>query len=221
MEGETRTGLTRQMIIERALGLLDEVGLDGLTVRRIAAELGVKSPALYWHFRNKQELLDGMAEVVLIGGGVTGPQQGERWQEWLANRARERRRALLAYRDGARLVVNARLGPASTRLFDATLAALVAHGFTPVLAVRTIMTLSHFVDGVVLQAQAQRHEADDTPGAALAALAGVLDGGMAAPLVVALRDGGDPLGEDAFEHGLRVMIDGTAAALERHREDGR
>jgi TetR/AcrR family tetracycline transcriptional repressor len=73
----------------------------------------------------------------------------------------------------------------------------------------------------VLQAQTQRREADDTPGAALAALAGLLDGGMAAPLVVALRDGGDPLGEEAFEHGLRVLIDGTAAALERHREDGR
>lgn len=79
------------------------------------------------------------------------------------------------------------------------------------------MTLSHFIDGVVLQAQTQRREADDTPGAALAALAGLLDGGMAAPLVVALRDGGD----HSARRPSNTVIDGTAAALERHREDGR
>jgi TetR/AcrR family tetracycline transcriptional repressor len=50
------------------LDVLDEVGIDGLTVRLLAGRLGVKSPALYWHLRNKQELLDAMADFVVHGG---------------------------------------------------------------------------------------------------------------------------------------------------------
>nr|BFE78795.1 hypothetical protein GCM10020093_013960 [Planobispora longispora] len=68
-----RPGLTRQIIVDAALRLLDEAGLEGLTVRRLAAELGVQSPALYWHFRTKQELLNGMAGVIVLSAGM-GPR---------------------------------------------------------------------------------------------------------------------------------------------------
>ena len=57
--------LERETVARAALVVLDEVGLDGLTVRRIAEALGVQNPALYWHFKNKQDLLDRMAEVML------------------------------------------------------------------------------------------------------------------------------------------------------------
>jgi len=50
--------LERDLVVNTALKLLDEVGLDGLTLRKLAAELGVQAPALYWHFKNKQALLD-------------------------------------------------------------------------------------------------------------------------------------------------------------------
>ena len=53
--------LDREHVVRVALRLLDEAGLDGLTLRRLAAELDVKAPALYWHFANKQDLLDHMA----------------------------------------------------------------------------------------------------------------------------------------------------------------
>src|ERR1700688_4158094 len=59
---ERRTvALKRQGVVRTALRILDEVGLDGLTVRKLASELGVQAPALYWHFKNKQALLDEMA----------------------------------------------------------------------------------------------------------------------------------------------------------------
>jgi TetR/AcrR family tetracycline transcriptional repressor len=249
-----RVGLTRQMMIETALRLLDEVGLDGLTVRRLAAELGVQSPALYWHLRNKQELLDGMADAIVLAAGMGPPHDGESWQDWLMRRARAYRGALLAHRDGARIVSNAAgLSPATIRRFDEELTAMVGRGFTPLLALHTITALTHYINGAVLREQADRQEpadrqkqtdsheqtdgqeqADshertdsqeqvdgrehaDTPPDPLAPLAEMLDRGTEATLLVALREGGGSLGEGAFEHGLRALIDGTAAALALQR----
>src|SRR6201996_5788581 len=59
-EGE-RTRLTRATVVDRALALADKSGLDALTIRKLATELGVTPMALYWHFRGKEELLDGIA----------------------------------------------------------------------------------------------------------------------------------------------------------------
>lgn len=219
MDEDGRAGLTRLRIIQTALRLLDEVGLDGLTVRRIAAELGVKSPALYWHFRNKQDLLDGIADQIVLAAGMGPPHDGESWQEWLARRARAYRRSLLDHRDGARVIANAAwLSPATIRTFDEELTAMVARGFTPVRALRTITAIAQYVNGFVLQEQTARRDATAAAAEGLAGLAGFLDAGEDATLVVALRDGGD-LGEEAFEHGLRALIEGTAAARTGRRDD--
>jgi TetR/AcrR family transcriptional regulator, tetracycline repressor protein len=59
-----RTRLTKQVVVERALALGDAEGLDALTIRRLATELGVTPMALYWHFRNKEELLAALGEQV-------------------------------------------------------------------------------------------------------------------------------------------------------------
>ncbi|MGN9784552.1 TetR/AcrR family transcriptional regulator C-terminal domain-containing protein [Nonomuraea sp. ZG12] len=216
MSESRRAGLTRQMMIDTALGLLEEVGLEGLTVRRLAAELGVRSPALYWHVRTKQELLDGMADRIVLAARMGPPHDGESWQDWLARRARAYRRSLLAHRDGARLVVSAtQLSAAATRLLDEELTAMTSRGFSPVLALHTITTFSRYVTGFVLQEQAAPRPPAEAPQDRLAALAAILEGGESATLLVALREGGSSLGESAFEHGLRALIDGTAAALSR------
>ncbi|MFF3444169.1 TetR/AcrR family transcriptional regulator C-terminal domain-containing protein [Streptosporangium sp. NPDC002721] len=216
-ENKRGAGLTRQMMIDTALRLLDEVGLDGLTVRKLASELGVQSPALYWHLRNKQELLDGMADAIVLAAGMGPPRDGESWQDWLARRAHAYRDSLLAHRDGARLVANAAsLSPATVRMFDEELTAMVGRGFTPALALRTITALTRYVNGCVLQEQTERQaESSGTPTDRLAGLAGLLDGGMESTLIAALRESGGSFGEDAFEHGLQALIDGTATALAR------
>lgn len=96
--------MTRDTVLRAALELLDEVGIDGLSTRRLAERLGVQSPTLYWHFRNKAELLDAMAEAIMLERhDASLPQEGEAWDAWLVENARSFRRALLAYRDGARL----------------------------------------------------------------------------------------------------------------------
>jgi AcrR family transcriptional regulator len=62
-DGE-RARLTRAAVVDRAIQLADAAGLDALTIRKLAQELGVTPMALYWHFRSKDELLDGLAERV-------------------------------------------------------------------------------------------------------------------------------------------------------------
>jgi TetR/AcrR family tetracycline transcriptional repressor len=208
-----RAGLTRQTIIQTALRLLNQVGLEGLTVRRLAAELDVKSPALYWHLRSKRELLDAMADAITVAAGMGPPHHGESWQHWLARRARAYRRSLLSHRDGARIVANARMSPATLRMLDEELTAMVDRGFTPALALRTIMAIAHYVNGFVLQEQTERQEDTQPPADELAAMTEQLDGGSSATLLEAIREGGSPLGDEAFEYGLQALIDGTTTAL--------
>ena len=70
------------MVVRAALELLNEAGLDGLTTRRLAEVLGVQGPALYWHFKNKQELIDEMSRALISES--FGPQKpGQAWDEWL------------------------------------------------------------------------------------------------------------------------------------------
>jgi AcrR family transcriptional regulator len=59
-----RTRLSKAAVVDRALALSDAEGLDALTIRRLATELGVTPMALYWHFRSKEELLAGLADRV-------------------------------------------------------------------------------------------------------------------------------------------------------------
>src|ERR1700727_2360177 len=98
--------VTREQIVAVALDLLDEAGLDGLTLRQLAARLGIRAPTLYWHVRDKRELLDLLAAVILDQAlaGWRAPQPGQPWWEWLTARARVMRAALLAHRDSALVV---------------------------------------------------------------------------------------------------------------------
>jgi TetR/AcrR family tetracycline transcriptional repressor len=103
--------LERQMVVRAALELLNEAGLEGLTTRRLAEALGVQGPALYWHFKNKQELIDEMARALLVDAFGT-MEQDEDWARWLTDGARRLRRAVLSHRDGALVLAGYRpIGP--------------------------------------------------------------------------------------------------------------
>lgn len=211
-----RPALDRSTVIQAALELLKRVGLDGLSTRSLAAELGVKSPALYWHFRNKQELLDAMADAMVSGAGMGPPQPGETWQEWLARRARAYRASLLAYRDSARIVTEAQaLSPATIQSLNEELQAMVDLGFDPVQALRTITAITNYVDGFVLQEQSSRQPEANSP-ITPESLAELFHEGKTSPLLVAFTQGGSPYSEESFEYGLYALIEGCDAALHRH-----
>jgi TetR/AcrR family tetracycline transcriptional repressor len=212
---EHRPSLDRATVVQTALELLKKVGLDGLTTRRLADELGVKSPALYWHFRSKQDLLDAMADTLIRAAGMGPPRSGETWQQWLARRARAYRTSLLVYPDSARIVARAQqLSPTAICAFNEELEAMVALGFDAVQALRTITALTNYVNGFILQEQSSRQPTAQEP-VTRDALAALFSAGHAAPLLVAFAEGGSPYSEASFEYGLHALIEGCAAALKR------
>jgi TetR/AcrR family tetracycline transcriptional repressor len=100
---DKKTTLTRETIVEAGLALLNEIGLDKLTTRRLGDYLGVEGPALYRHFPSKAVLLDHMAAAILLPV-LRSPHPGEPWDEWLRAVATHSYEVVLDCRDGARLV---------------------------------------------------------------------------------------------------------------------
>src|SRR5260370_28603336 len=72
-------GVKQELIVQAALTLLDEVGLEGLTMRRLATALKIQAPSLYWHFPNKQALLDGMADAIFGVASLPRNPQARTW----------------------------------------------------------------------------------------------------------------------------------------------
>src|SRR5262252_3721695 len=112
---QERVGLTREQVVRAALDLLDEVGLGGLSMRGLADRLGVRAASLYWHLRDKEQLLDLLSEAIL--GEVPEPAGGP-WRPALEGLAQSYRRVLLAHRDAARVVAGFQSGPAALRRYE-------------------------------------------------------------------------------------------------------
>lgn len=92
-----RTPISRELVLDTALRLANEQGVDGLTMRALAAELDIEAPSLYKHVANKNEILDGMCE--LIYGQVTVELTDPEWDQRLRAYARAFRTALLNNRN--------------------------------------------------------------------------------------------------------------------------
>jgi TetR/AcrR family tetracycline transcriptional repressor len=145
--------LERRMVVCQALQLLNEVGLDGLTTRRLAEALGVQGPALYWHFKNKQELIDEMALALLQDAyGPMAP--GQDWAQWLVDGARRLRRALLSYRDGARLLAGFRPSSPHGRMDPTVALAPLVEAFGMPDALWALLTVNRFTFGWAMDEQA-------------------------------------------------------------------
>lgn len=146
------------LIARTSLALLNDVGLEGLTMRAVAKELDIKAPALYWHVKGKQELLDEMAEVMFVEAvdGLESPTRGETWEAWLLETTRRLRRGMLRYRDGARVFAGTNIAhPLMFRTTELTLRTLVDAGFPPREAARGFPVLLHYVIGFTIEEQAR------------------------------------------------------------------
>ena len=149
--------LQREAVIRTALELLNDVGMEGLTTRRLAERLGVQQPALYWHFKNKRALLDALAEAMLtINHTHSTPRDDDDWRSFLKGNACSFRRALLAYRDGARIHAGTRPAAPQMEKTDAQLRFLCDAGFSAGDATYALMAISYFTVGAVLSSKLAR-----------------------------------------------------------------
>ncbi|MFI6080288.1 TetR/AcrR family transcriptional regulator C-terminal domain-containing protein [Streptomyces sp. NPDC051217] len=149
------TRLDRTLVARTALDLLNEVGLEGLTLRAIAAKLGVKAPALYWHFKDKKALLDEMATEMMrrMVDDLSVSAPGN-WQDGLAEGMRGLRDHLLRYRDGAKVYSGTHFtDTAYAGPMEANLRALTGAGFTQAAAARAWFTAYSYTIGFVIEEQ--------------------------------------------------------------------
>ncbi|WP_374727251.1 TetR/AcrR family transcriptional regulator C-terminal domain-containing protein [Haloactinomyces albus] len=209
-------GITRKCIVAAALELLNEKGMDALTVRALASRLDVRAPALYWHVRNKQELLDEMSTVVMrrVTDTLAGIPPRASWRDEVATYARVLRSEYLLHRDGARIFSGTRISdPDVVKAKEPWLARLTAAGFTLAEADDALELVTAFVVGFVIEEQERDQSATTDPARySLAERDAWL--GDDAELVKAtghLRDDGD----QRFERQLGIVLDGLAARL-RH-----
>jgi len=161
-----RTPLDRRRVLTAAIDFIDERGLDALTMRRLGAHLGVEGMALYRHVTGREDLLDGVVEVVidaLYGDPEVylAPQHG--WQDYLQRLAHGVRRMAIAH--PALFPLIATRPPAapwvrpplrSLRWLESFLGALTSHGFSDEAAVAAYRAYTSFLLGHLLLEVAQR-----------------------------------------------------------------
>ena len=145
-----RAGLAREGLVDAALALLQEGGLAALSTRNLAARLGVQSPALYWHMRDKQELLGLVADAICAGMRL--PDESTTYRARLEAIAAEYRRVLMKYRDAPRLFAElAPTGPHRIALYDAAVGAFLASGLAPPDAIAMATFYRNFLLGMIAE----------------------------------------------------------------------
>jgi AcrR family transcriptional regulator len=154
-----RTPLNRERVLRAAIALADERGAHELTMRKLAQELGVEAMSLYNHVANKDDLLDGMVDIVF--SEIEAPSPGGDWKAELRKRAISTREALNRHRWAiGEMEGRTNHGPNNLRLHDAVLGCLRAAGFSVEMTVHAYSVQDAYIYGFVLQ---QSDMSSETP----------------------------------------------------------
>ncbi|MFD6534675.1 TetR/AcrR family transcriptional regulator [Streptomyces sp. NPDC060184] len=197
--------LSRERIVEAAGALVDAEGLGAVSTRRLAAELGVSGPSLYNHFRNKDDILDAVADAVSaqVDLSMFDADDPRDWQRSLHDWAVSYRAALSAHPHIVPVLAQGPgRRPAGLRVADAVFGAMVDAGWPRAQATYIGALMRYFVTGSALGSFARGFVDDETaydpadyPHLGQAHL---------------LADRRQQVDEGAFETGLRALLDGLA-----------
>jgi TetR/AcrR family transcriptional regulator, tetracycline repressor protein len=149
--------INRDMVTRAGLKLLNEVGLEQLTLRLLGRELRVQAATLYWHFKSKEKLIDEMATMVLAEGArqLVPVKNSTDWKVWATAFGTGLRKTLLAYRDGARMVSGTRLSNTEyMKIAERIATKLVKSGFTVRQTVVLLSTIYNYTLSFVMEEQA-------------------------------------------------------------------
>jgi AcrR family transcriptional regulator len=210
-----RKPLTRDAIVEAALALLERDGLQGLSMRRLAQELGTGAASLYWHVGDKEELLSLMLDRIVGEAEVIEPDP-ENWQEQVKEMLRATRRLMRKRRDAAQISLGRiPAGPNSLPVMERTLAVLAAAG----LPARVI---SYAADMFALYVGGFAYEESMPPRgdpAALGAYFASLPRDRFPTLASLAPDltAGDA--DERFEFAIELLVRGLEAMAERYADE--
>lgn len=159
-KSENRPPLTRERALAAAMAIADTEGIDALSMRRIAKELGVEAMSLYYHVANKDDLLDGMIDLVF--SEIVLPPPGGDWVEAMRERAISVRAALLRHPWAVSLMDSRSTpGPAMLRHHEAMIGLHRAAGLSMALSAHIYALLDAFVYGFVIQELALPFQGDE------------------------------------------------------------
>jgi AcrR family transcriptional regulator len=212
-----RGQLTRDRVLRGALAVADAGGIAALTIRSLAEELGVKPMTVYYYVANKDEILDGIVDIVF--SEIHLPASGEDWRAQLTERARSARAVLRAHPWATPLMESRRTpGPVTLRHHDAVLGTLRTAGFTLAATAHAYALLDAFIYGHALQEAALPFEGPDGPQDVAAPVRELMAAGdypHMTEMVVGyyLKPGYDFA--DEFEIGLRMVLDAITLLLDR------
>jgi AcrR family transcriptional regulator len=211
----TRKPLSSSLVLQQAVALADEGGLDAFSMRALAQELGVVPMAIYKHVANKEELLDGMVDIVF--GEIELPPADLDWRTAMRRRAISTREALKRHSWAIGMMESRKPGPANLRNHNAVMGCLRTAGFPFALAIHAYSIQDAYIYGFALQEKDLAFETPDSAGRAARRRAETIGAALENyPYLVEVATKLPESGYDnavEFAWGLELILDG----LERLR----
>ena len=156
-----RVPLSRERVLRSAIAIADAAGIEALTIRSLARELGVKPMAIYYHVANKSEILDSIVDLVFAE--IELPANDGDWRSELVRRANSARRVLSRHHWAIGLMESRRSpGPATLRHHDAMIGTLRRADFSVEMTAHAYALLDSYVYGFALQEAAMPFQGTDT-----------------------------------------------------------
>ena len=209
---ERRAPLSRERVLRAAVALADQSGIEPLTMRRLGQELGVEAMSLYNHVANKDDILDGIADLVV--SEIDVPGRGADWKIAMRKRAISAHEVLLRHPWAAMLIMSRfNIGPGMTRYLNATLGRLREGGFSTEGALDAWNTLDSHIYGFTLQELNLPFDVEETKQVSadvLTQLPADEYPHLVEVITEIMRSGRD----ENFEFGLDLILDGLERILE-------
>lgn len=210
-----RSRLSRDRVLRGALAVADGAGIASLTIRSLAQELGVKPMSVYYHVANKDEILDGLVDIVFEE--IELPAADGDWREEMRRRASSAREVLGRHRWAIGLLESrTRPGPATLRHHDAVLGTLLAAGFSREMTAHAYALIDSYVYGFALQEASLPFEGPESVGDVAEPVMELMAAGDYPHLVEMastyyVQPGYDFA--DEFEFGLDLILDALARSI--------
>lgn len=213
---EPRTTLNRERVLRAAIAVADEGGIDSLTMRKLGQRLGVEAMSLYNHVANKDDILDGMVDLVV--SEIDLPSYGVDWREAMRRRATSAH-DVFSRHPWASVLIDSResSGPARLRYFDWVIGTLRQAGFSLELAARAFSVLDSYIYGFGRQQLNMSSGGDDAPEEMAEAFLRAVPTDQYPYLTEMITDYAMRVGYDEsadFQFGLSLILEGLQGLLD-------
>jgi AcrR family transcriptional regulator len=219
--GSSRPRLSRDRVLRGAVDVADAGGISALTIRSLAQQLGTKPMSVYYHVSDKDEILDGIVDIVF--SEIELPSVGGDWRAELTRRAHSARHVLRAHPWATPLLESrTHPGPASLKHHDAVLGTLRAAGFSAPMTAHAYALLDAYIYGFALQEASLPFEGPDGVQAVAEPIMQLMATG-AYPHLVEMATSyytqpGYDFG-DEFDFGLSLILDALDRSASRDGSD--